>query len=514
MSIDDIPLEQLSESHVLILGAGPVGLVLALVLARHGIPSVLLEKNTSITRFPKMDLTLARSMEIFRQLGVPSDEPFNVRFSSGLGSNTPPLSTWSLPSVDEYRKTISAKDDGSMPREPWQRITGDALERLFRAECEASPLVDARYSWLVTDALEDQTGVEVTAQGPNGKPAKIRAGYTVGCEGANSVLRNKLGIILDGGALTHAAHLIHFKSRDLIKLHAQGNFWHTFFPSNPEKHQGSLGGAIIAQDAKEVWTIHDYLTAGADLSEENAQETIMRVLGGMGEAYSIQVDEILAQSTFKPTVALAQTWVGKHQRAILAGDSAHQTVPSGGYGMNMGFIDAWALGWRLAGRIQGWGGPQLLSTYEVERRSVAELKQHWGKTHGMRLMGLSRVVTLDPNVVNASTDEARDLRARIDEYIQKNDDHNQSLGVEMGYRYESSLCVDNPLNKQLPPPQFDHRHYIPTTHPGYRAPHVFLKDGSSIFDSYGVGYTLVAFKDSEGMHSGQQIWFWFDQMDM
>lgn len=118
--------------------------------------------------------------------------------------------------------------------------------------------------------------------------------------------------------------LTHFKSKDLERLHRQGRFWHTFFPTDPTTNNGSVGGAIIAQYGKE--------------------KTVTRVLGGMGSPYPISIDEVTATSIFTPTVALAETWSGNHQRVFLAGDACHQTIPSGGYGMNMGLADAWDLG--------------------------------------------------------------------------------------------------------------------------------------------------------------------------
>ena len=103
--------------------------------------------------------------------------------------------------MDEYRKRILANNDGSMPREPWQRIPGDAMERLLRKECEASPLVSARYGWTVANVSELEDAAEVFATTAEGKDAEVLARFIVGCDGANSVVRRSLGIALDGGPL-------------------------------------------------------------------------------------------------------------------------------------------------------------------------------------------------------------------------------------------------------------------------------------------------------------------------
>ena len=299
--------------------------------------------------------------------------------------------------------------------------------------------------------------------------------------------------------------LTHFKSKDLERLHRQGRFWHTFFPTDPTTNNGSVGGAIIAQDGKETWTVHDYLGSDYNADDMTAEKTVARVLGGMGSPYPISIDEVTATSIFTPTVALAKTWRGNHQRVFLAGDACHQTIPSGGYGMNMGLADAWDLGWKLAATAQGWGGTHLMKTYEQERRPVAALMQHWSKIHMMKLMGLSAAVKLDPVVIDSMDERGRALREEIDQYIQQNDDHNQSFGVEMGYRYESSLAV---LNEQVDvekaAPQFNSRNYIPSTFPGSRVPHVALSDGSAISDGFGKGFTMVAFLQKEAAAARDQ----------
>lgn len=300
--------------------------------------------------------------------------------------------------------------------------------------------------------------------------------------------------VLTQGRMISPAYaiLVHFKSKDLTRLRKQGQFWHIFFP-NSAAEGGSVKGAIIAQDEIDTWTVHRFLPVGFDDSQISSEEAVYSVLGGMGEPYVITIDQILVRSTWRPSVAVAQSYSGPRQRVLLAGDACHQTVPTGGYGMNMGIAEAFDLGWKLAATVTGWGGPQLLSSYEADRRPVAQMSVQWSQRHMKNLMGLSATLHLDADVVDSDTKAGEDMRNQWHEYCQANDGHNKSIGVEMGYRYESSICVPSELDGDGSPPEFDARRYIPSTYPGCRAPHVFLEDGTPIFDRYGREFTLVEF---------------------
>ncbi|PYI09956.1 FAD-dependent monooxygenase [Aspergillus sclerotiicarbonarius CBS 121057] len=503
MTIEASFVEELPSDTVLIVGGGPVGLVLATTLAHHGVKSVLIERNLTTTRWPKMDLTIARSMEIFRclgianglrQRGVPSHFPFTCLFSSGLHADRP-ITSWTLPSVDEFAAQIAATNDGTMPLEPWQRVSQEVFEAWLKELGEENPMIDVRFGWKATTAreLDDSAEVQIT-DARTGAEKTIRSRYAVGCDGANSVLRNSLGIELDGGPISAYAILVHFKSKDLTRLRKQGQFWHVFFP-NDAASGGSVKGAIIAQDEIDTWTVHRFVPVGFDDSQITSEEAVYSVLGGMGEPYRIDIDEILVRSTWRPSIAVAESYAGPKQRVLLAGDACHQTVPTGGYGMNMGIAEAFDLGWKLAATISGWGGPQLLSSYEADRRPVAQMSVQWSQRHMGNLMVLSKKLQLDADIVDSDTDAGKDMRKTWHDYCQLNDGHNKSTGVEMGYRYQSSICVPSELDCDGSAPEFDARRYIPSTYPGCRAPHVFLKDGTPIFDQYGRKFTLVEFHD-------------------
>ncbi|THY84185.1 hypothetical protein D6C92_09372 [Aureobasidium pullulans] len=499
--------EHLPDGHVLIAGGGPVGLLLALVLAYHGQPSVLLEQNMKATRYPKMHLVIARSMEIFKRLGLAEELRSLVRFSSGLNSEQT-ISSWDLPSAADFQEKIKSQNDGTMPREAWQRIPSNIMEPWLRKKCDQNALIDTRYGWKVQEILEHKDSVDVTAFVTElDQSRSLRCSFAVGCDGAWSPIRKSLGIEMEGGPMYveqihlhghRAVALVHFRSTDLKNLHCQGKFWHTFFPTDPTTHNGSVGGAIIAQDGEQTWTVHDYLGSDYNPDEITAEKTIARVLGGMGNPFPIVIDEVFATSIFTPTVALAKSWSGPHRRVFLAGDACHQTIPSGGYGMNMGLADAWDLGWKLAATCQGWGGRRLVDSYEVERRPVAALMQHWSKIHMMKLMGLASAVKLDATIIDVPDKRGASLRREIDDYVQLHDDHNQSFGVEMGHRYESDLnFFSTQKDFDHPRPEFDSRNYTPSTYPGYRAPHVFLSDGKALYEYLGKGFTLIAFANND-----------------
>lgn len=202
--------EHLPSGTVIVAGGGPVGLLLAKVLSSYGIKSVLFERNHSTTRWPKMDLTNARSMEILRRLdlvdkvreiGVPSHIPLPVFISSGLHSEKP-IARWDLPSVDAYRKLISDCNDGTQPLEPYQRVSQVMFEKLMKTVCEEDSLIDVRFGWQVKSVEEHSGNVKVlVANVDSGQSVTVVGAYLAGCDGSSSCTRKALGLALDGGPM-------------------------------------------------------------------------------------------------------------------------------------------------------------------------------------------------------------------------------------------------------------------------------------------------------------------------
>lgn len=167
--------------------------------------------------------------------------------------------------------------------------------------------------------------------------------------------------------------------------------------------------------------------------------------------------------------------------------------------MNMGIADAFELGIKLATVINGYAHHNLLASYEEERRPVALVSIERSGVHMRVHNGIAEITGGNPRVLDADTEEGREKRRLVHQYYQEHDGENRDLGIEMGYRYKS--CVIVPDGSKEPP--FSPKKLVPTTWPGARAPHVFLRDGTPIFDLYGKYYTLVEFLD--GTHSGSDL---------
>lgn len=198
----------LPKGTVVIAGGGPVGLILARVLSYHGVRSIVFERNKTTTRWPKMDLTNARSMELFRKLGLADDlrrhgvaghidQP--VLVSSGLPTKQP-ITKWDLPGPDKFRHQIRENNDGTQPLEPWQRLSQAIFEKWLKAICDKDSLVDLRFGYKVESVEEEGDHVKtVVTDVDSGVSSEYMSDYVAGCDGASSRVRKTLGLPLDGG---------------------------------------------------------------------------------------------------------------------------------------------------------------------------------------------------------------------------------------------------------------------------------------------------------------------------
>jgi len=466
------------DAPVVIAGAGPVGLVLALELAHHDVPSILVERRPATTTFPKMDITNARSMELLarlgladvvRSVGVAPQHSFDVVFASSLGGRE--FARWRQPSVDEMRAVIAERAEGSAPAEAWQRTSQEHVEAALMQRCLAQPLIDVRRPWGVTAVAQDADGAQTTiAHAETGEELVLRSDYVVGCDGAHSQVRRSLGIEQEGAEAVAALAMVHFRSRDREHLQAHGQFWHVYFAS---------GGIVISQDEDEIWTVHAMVPPDTDLGALDPVALVHQVCG-----VPVAVDEVLEHTIWRPNVLVANSYGAG--RVFLAGDACHQVIPTGGYGMNTGVADAVDIGWKLAAVLDGWAGDALLDSYEAERRPVAIRNRDWSfRNLSVQLQVLELA---DPALIDDDSDRGAAHRAELAAFVADNDGENTSTGLELGYSYAGSPVV---VSDEDAPAPLDPLVYVPTTLPGARAPHVALPDGRSILSHFSRGMTLV-----------------------
>jgi 2-polyprenyl-6-methoxyphenol hydroxylase-like FAD-dependent oxidoreductase len=462
---------------VVISGAGPVGMTLALDLGKRGIRTLIVERNETTTRHPKMDITNARSMEIFRHLGiaeelravaVPESHPFDVSWITGFTGHE--LYRFAYPSAEEMRVRIRECNDGSQMREPAMRVSQTEIEPVLRTALEREPLVDLRFSTAYESFSEREDHVEVTvADTTTGDAHRYTCRYLVGCDGGGSRVRRHLGIGLQGQANIMERFMTHFRSPERQLLQRWGIAWHYQSPY----------GTLIAQNDRDIWTLHSRF--GAEGPGKSDPKALVRKFVGR------DIDcEILVANEWSPHLLVADSYGGG--RVFLAGDAAHQYIPTGGYGMNTGIGDASNLGWKLAAVIGGIASPALLNSYGQERRPVGLRNCDAAGQNNQVRQDISALYTSDIfEDTEAGAAQRRRATARIAEIGNL---ENEAWGIEHGFTYAGSPAI---WPEKSPAPDWDPARYVPTTRPGARLPSLFLPDGTAIYDMLGPWFTLLVF---------------------
>ncbi len=473
------PATASTTTNVLIAGGGPVGLALAVELGLRGVSVLLVEKSERSGQQPRAKTTNIRSMEHMRRWGLadaikaraplPADYPRSIQFATRLFGH--PIARI------EHALFMSPPRDHHYA-EPSQWIPQYAVEEVLRAKAETLPSVTVRFGTAVASVEQTADCVSVTLQRADGDTETVTANYMVGADGARSPTRERIGARMTGDhGFTSFLGLV-VKAPGLGAAVPLGQAL-MYLIVNPD------GAAMMGpMDHDDMWFWMQPTAAGIKVEPDEARRRFAQSLG-TNVAFEI--------ATMDPWLAhrlIADTY--RDRRIFLAGDACHLHPPFGGYGMNMGLGDAVDLGWKLAATLQGWGGPKLLESYEIERRPIHQrtvdeavenlnfFGRHFsrGDFESDTPEGAAARAAMAPEILAAKTREFR------------------ALGIVLGQGYEGSPIV---VRDGTPTPVFDPMTYMPSARPGQRAPHAWLDETRSLFDTFGAGFTLLVAEGSANL---------------
>ena len=475
------------QAQVCIIGAGPVGLSLAMDLAKRGIQVIMTEiRHRGEAPNVKCNHVSARSMEIFRRLGIakevrqaglPDDYPNDVVYKTRfLGEE---LSRIRIPCRNE-RYSVTEGPDANWPTaEPPHRINQIYLEPILFAAAEKLPNIQILNRTQALDFIEKSDYCEVAAVNLDSQQEiKIRADFIIGCDGGRSMVRKKIGTQLSGVGELGKVQSTCIRAPELLKQLKHTPAWATF-SVNLDR-----GGNVYAIDGKEIWLIHNYLNTGEDDFEAIDRDQSIRNILGVDADFQY---EVLSKEDWVARRLVADKF--REGRVFICGDAAHLWVPMAGYGMNAGIADAMNLSWTLAAYLNGWAGQDILDIYQIERQPITSQVSKFAMNHALALHKERQQV---PAEIEAQTPAGERSRAEFGNTLYElNVRQYCCSGLNFGYFYENSPIIQYDQERA---PAYDMNQFVSSTVPGCRLPHFYLKDGRSLYDVLGAEYTLLCFE--------------------
>ncbi|SEO08603.1 2-polyprenyl-6-methoxyphenol hydroxylase [Duganella sp. CF517] len=460
-------------TEVLICGAGPAGLALAIELGSRGISCLVIERNERVGAAPRAKTTNVRTREHLRRWGIAAtlaqasplglDYPSDVMFVTRLGG-------YPLARFENAFNCAPERDELYSEHAQW--IPQYTLEKVLKAHAQTLAGVRFRFLTELVSFEQDEHGVRATVRATGGGAAQaIVCQYLVGADGARSTVRGAIGARMEGAYGLSRNYNIVFRAPGLAAAHPHGQaimYWQI---------NADTPSLIGPMDSGDTWFFmptgvpEDFKVTDAEAAD------LIRKATGIDLPY-----EIVSTDEWVASRLIADRY--QDRRAILIGDACHLHPPFGGYGMNMGVADGVDLGWKLAAVLRGWGGPALVASYETERRPVHQrVMDEAVANHAVLGKQLTQEGSEDDGPVGAR------LRAQIGAAIRevKAREFN-TLGVVLGSHYRGSPLVA--LEGAAPPSTVSR--FTPSACAGDLAPHAWLADGSSLYDGFGHGYTLLA----------------------
>lgn len=463
-----------SETPVLIVGGGPSGLAASLTLSHLGVRSMLVNKYPGTLEHPKAVGIMQRTVELLRLWGA-EDE---VR-RRGVPPEFCDRMVWTTTlSGKELGRTETVEPDDTAP-EPQSPATAlrcpqNITESALRDRAQTHDIADLHYGFEMTSFEQDDDGVTATIIGRDvGQTSTVRAQYLIAADGNDSTVRNACGIGRLGDAdMGHFVNIFHRAPLGPLVRDRPGWSYAVITPD--------LTGSFVAINGDDIWLFHVNLSPGETV-EDFTEQRCVEVIRGAAGVEELDVEVISIKSWI---MGAELSTAFRDRRVLLTGDSAHRTTPDGGVGMNTGLHSAHNLAWKVGAVVAGWAGPDLLDTYETERRAVAETNVAYSAKRGGGMIKMVEAVRAgDLDTVRAGI-AARPAGGR--------------QGMDLGFRYEDGALA--PDGTTPPPVGNPMAEYVQNGCPGGRAPHLWVqRDGKrvSTLDAFGGGIVLLTGSDGD-----------------
>jgi len=453
---------------VLIVGGGPVGLTASLLLSRHGVRSLPVERHPGTAIVPKARGINARTMEMYRQCGVEAA----IRAAGLSEERRGRLIVWTetLAGKEIERRVPGRASPKNMAVTPTTNClcAQDDLEPVLRRFAETAGPGALRFNTELTSFSQKDGSVTGTmTDRVTGEETRFSARYLIAAEGAQSRVRRSLGVQMIGEEKVYDSVNILFNAD--LRQWTEHRPAALYFVEQPE-----LRGTFLTINGTDRWgfLIHSPSQYGykpGDFTSERCAALIRQAVG-----IPELVVSVLGVSPWEASAIVADRY--REGAVFLAGDAAHEMPPTGGFGLNTGVQDVHNLAWKIAAVLRGQADDALLDSYHAERQPLAET--------------ITRAALANAMSMGRTTRQSGAVLPRR-EFLNEQ-------GLIYGLCYESMPVIpDGTPPVEVTDPVTE---YVPSARPGSRAPHVWLQRGGeqlSTIDLFGSHFVLLAGRDGD-----------------
>ena len=444
----------MNATQVLIIGAGPVGLISALTLAQSNINCLLVDRRETTLDAPKAHAVNARTLEICQRLGLDADEIRRAGASIEDGGQVHFVDT--LSSTCFGSLPYERQDDGALEFTPWPlvNIAQPKFEMFLQAQVNDYPCITFQRGVTASDLRQSDTGVTATLTDTDGNTLEHHAEYVIAADGANSRIREALDIGMTGPEALQSNMMIHFEAdlRSLTENHP-GLLYFTLAPD--------ARGVFIGYQRDRTWVFMQSFDPNTqsrdDFDDARCQDLVQAAAGS--PLPDLQIKNV---SPWTMSAQVADSY--RSGRVFLAGDAAHRFPPTGGLGLNTGVADAENIAWKLSKVLLDKAPAELLDSYEAERRPISQINTQQSLANSAKMMFLFSAL-YGPEPAEAAEHYAKvladpDAHPALAQAVEVQRPHFDSFNLQIGYRYGETVDPDS----------IDISHYVPRFEPGDHLP--------------------------------------------